>query len=338
MSPKKSKKSHLPFLFLVVVVVMLVVAGAGWLVTQPLGLARPTVDFDISRGESMKQVARTVASAGVDVNPLVLTWVARLSGHSGRIKAGSYRIDKPLSAWELVSLLSAGANNYADFSLIEGWTFVRIRQALNSAPGVTHDSQSLTDAQIMDRLGMSGKSPEGMFAPDTYSFLRGASDLELLRRAAEHMQTILDETWAGRAPDLPLKTPYEALILASVVEKETGRAADRPLIASVFINRIRRGMPLQSDPTVIYGMGLKFTGNLRKVDLQTDTPFNSYTRGGLPPTPIATPGAAALKAVLHPAVGDYLYFVARGDGSSEFSRTLQEHNRAVVRYQRVSRK
>jgi UPF0755 protein len=309
-----------------------------WYATQPLALRQPTVDFEIARGDSMKLISLTVADAGVEVWPPALTWLARLSGHSGRIKAGSYRIDKPVTAWELVSLLSTGANAYADVAFIEGWNFARLRAALNAHVELAHDTATLTDAEVMEKLGLPGTPPEGLFAPDTYSFSRGGSDLDVLRRAQQRMQQILQREWTGRARDLPLKTPYEALVLASVVEKETGWAQDRAQIASVFINRLRIGMPLQSDPTVIYGLGPKFDGNLRKHDLQMDTPFNSYTRGSLPPTPIALPSAAALQATLHPAPGNYLYFVARGDGRSEFSRTLDEHNRAVVRYQKMGRK
>lgn len=326
-------------LFKLCLFLLLVLAAVvGWYATQPLSLRQPTVDFEIARGESMRLISRKVADAGVEVWPPALSWLARLSGHSIRIKAGSYRIDKPLTAWELVSLLSTGANAYADVALIEGWNFARVRAVLNAHPELAHETAVLSDAEIMVRLGAPGTLPEGLFAPDTYSFSRGSSDLELLRRAQQRMQQQLQREWQGRAQNLPLKTPYEALVLASVVEKETGQAQDRAQIASVFINRLRIGMPLQSDPTVIYGMGPGFDGNLRRRDLQADTSFNSYTRGGLPPTPIAMPSVAALRATLHPASGNYLYFVARGDGSSEFSRTLEEHNRAVQRYQKSGKK
>lgn len=325
------------FKFFLLLLVMFA-ALAGWYATRPLPLRQPAVDFEIARGDSMRLISRTVVDAGVDVWPPALTWLARLSGHSVRIKAGSYRIDKPLTAWELVLLLSSGANAYADVALIEGWSFSRVRAVLNAHPELAHETVALTDAEVMARLGLPGMPPEGLFAPDTYSFSRGGSDLEVLRRAQQRMQKLLQREWQGRTPGLPLKTPYEALVLASIVEKETGRAQDRAQIASVFINRLRIGMPLQSDPTVIYGMGAGFDGDLRRRDLQADTPFNSYTRGGLPPTPIAMPGVAALQATLHPANGRFLYFVARGDGSSEFSRTLDEHNRAVHRYQKSGKK
>lgn len=301
-------------------------------------MAQPAIDFDIETGMSMRRIAARVAEAGIDISPTLFSALARISGHAVRIKAGSYRIDRPVNMWELMSLMSTGANAYADITFIEGWTFGRLREVLAAHPDLRHDTKDLDDAEIMRRLGLADKAPEGMFAPDTYSFSRGASDLDLLRRAHAHMARTLDELWQRRAEDLPLKTPYEALILASVVEKETGRADDRAQVASVFVNRLRAGMPLQSDPTVIYGMGRAFDGNLRRRDLKTDTPFNSYTRGGLPPTPISLPGRAALQATLNPARTDNLYFVARGDGSSVFSRTLDEHNRAVARYQRMDRK
>lgn len=317
---------------------LVLAALAGWYVLRPLPLRAPTVDFEIARGETMKQIASKVEEAGVEVWPPMLSWLARLSGHSVRIKAGSYRIDKPITVWELVALLSSGANNYADLALIEGWNFARLRAALDAHPDIRHDTAMLSDAEVMTRLGLPEAQAEGQFAPDTYSFSRGSSDLDLLRRAYARMQKIVQDEWDARAAGLPLQGPYDALVLASVVEKETGRAQDRAEIAAVFINRLRLGMPLQSDPTVIYGLGARFDGNLRRRDLQTDTPFNSYTRGGLPPTPIAMPGSAALHAVLHPAASENLYFVARGDGSSEFSRTLEAHNRAVARYQKAGRK
>jgi UPF0755 protein len=317
--------------------VVLLGALATWYGLRPLTLKHPVVDFEIAKGASMRQISYTVNRAGVEVSPLFLTWLARLSGHAVHVKAGSYRIQGPMTTWDLVNLLSFGANRYSEITLIEGWSFAKLRQTLDEQPEIGHETKTLDDALIMQQLGMPGLSAEGMFAPDTYSFVRGSSDMDILRRAAQRMQKILNEEWNERASHLPLKSSYEALILASVIEKETGQVQDRPLIASVFINRLRLGMPLQSDPTVIYGLGANYAGNLHKRDLQADTPFNSYTRGGLPPTPIAMPGAAALHAALHPAEGKYLYFVAKGDGSSVFSRTLEEHNRAVARYLKVGK-
>lgn len=322
------------FLGLTSLIVVLCGAAAGWLVLRPITMQKSVVDFDIERGAPMRRISQQVADAGLDVWPAGLTLLARISGQSLRIKAGSYRIDKPVNMWELVALMSSGANAYASLTIIEGWNFLRLREEMAAHPALLHDSAGMTSDDLMARLGLAGLAPEGQFAPDTYSFSRGASELDVLRRAHQHMQKRLDQAWAARAQGLPLKSPHDALVLASVVEKETGREQDRTLVASVFINRLRIGMPLQSDPTVIYGMGASFDGNLRRKDLQTDSPFNSYTRGGLPPTPISLPGRAALEATLNPAPSGYLYFVARGDGSSVFSRTLDEHNRAVARFQR----
>lgn len=322
---------------LLLVLVLLSAALLGWYASKPLPLQHVPLDFEITRGESLSQVARNLKAAGVDLAPGVLVWLGRLSGQASRVKAGSYRIDTPMSAWNLLQLISRGANAYAEISFIEGWSFARVRAALNAHPALAHDSMALSDSELMRALGFQGEQPEGWFAPDTYSFSRGSSDLEVLKRARHRMDELLRSEWKGRAAGLPLNTPYEALILASVIEKETGRASDRALIASVFINRLRIGMPLQSDPTVIYGLGSQFDGNLRKRDLQRDTAFNSYTRGGLPPTPISMPGQAALQATLHPAASNYLYFVAKGDGHSEFSRSLEEHNRAVTRFQKAGR-
>ncbi|CAG0964884.1 partial Endolytic murein transglycosylase, partial [Rhodocyclaceae bacterium] len=215
----------------------------------------------------------------------------------------------------------------------EGRTFRQMRAILDAHPDLKHDTTSLTDQEILAKLGATEPHPEGLFFPDTYLFAKQSSDLDVLRRAYRAMQSRLASEWEGRSPSLPYRTPYEALIMASIVEKETGTGTDRPKVASVFVNRLRRGMLLQSDPTVIYGMGERFDGNIRKQDLTTDTAYNTYTRSGLPPTPIAMPGLASLQAALHPPATDLLYFVARGDGSSEFSRNLEDHNRAVARYQ-----
>lgn len=326
-------------LFKLSLLLAFIAAGAtAYFVTRPITLANAPVDFEIARGDSMRVISQRVADAGVEIWPPLLTWGARLSGHSIRIKAGSYRIESPLSLWELIGLLSTGANAYADMTIVEGWNFARLRAEMNAKPDLRHDTLGLRDEEIMDKLGLGRQGAEGLFYPDTYSFARNSSDLELLKRAYLRMAGKLELAWQARTTGLPLKSPYEALVLASVVEKETGKAEDRPLIASVFVNRLKSGMPLQSDPTVIYGMGPNFDGNLRKRDLQADTPFNTYTRGGLPPTPIALPGHAALLATLQPPRSDYFYFVAKGDGSSVFSRNLDEHNRAVAQYQKASRK
>jgi UPF0755 protein len=320
---------------LLLVLSVLLAGTAAYFCTQPLRLTHSPVDFDIAPGDTMRVISRKVADAGVEVWPSVVTGLAQISGRSGRVKAGSYRIEQPVTPWELVGLLTAGANAYAEVTLVEGWTFNRVRAALNAHPDLRHDSLGLPDAEVMERLGLGASHPEGLFFPDTYGFPRSSSDLDLLRRAHQRMQATLEQEWAARAEGLPLRSAYEGLVLASVVEKETGKPDDRPLIASVFVNRMRAAMPLQSDPTVIYGMGSDFDGNLRKKDLMSvDNPYNTYMRSGLPPSPISMPGLAALRATFHPAPGDYLYFVARGDGTSQFSRTLEEHNLAVTLYQK----
>jgi UPF0755 protein len=231
-------------------------------------------------------------------------------------------------------MLVRGEETLRTITLVEGWNVRQVRQALAKAEELQAKFHNLSDAQIMEKLGRPGLHPEGRFYPDTYTYAKGSSDLALLQRALKSMDKHLAKAWLTRLPNSPLKTPDEALILASIVEKETGKAADRPLIAGVFIHRLRIGMMLQTDPSVIYGLGTAFDGNLRRSDLRADTPYNTYTRTGLPPTPIAMPGKAALEAALHPAATQALYFVAKGDGSSHFSSDLTEHNRAVNRYQR----
>ena len=255
----------------------------------------------------------------------------------GAIKAGSYEIDRGVSLLELLRKLTRGDVSLTEIAFIEGWTFRQIRERLNTHPDVQHDTRGLSDEEVMRLVGAPGTSPEGWFFPDTYLFSKRSRDVDILARAHRAMQRHLAREWEARAEQLPLESPYQALILASIVEKETGKEQDRPLVAAVFVNRLRQGMRLQTDPTVIYGLGERFDGNLRKSDLLADTSFNTYTRSGLPPTPIAMPGLASLQAVLHPAPSQALYFVARGDGSSHFSQTLEEHNRAVNRYQRGGR-
>lgn len=258
--------------------------------------------------------------------------LARLSGKDAALKAGTYSLKAPISPWMLLKKLDKGEVDLQMFSIIEGWNWRQLRQALNTHPYLKHDSAAMSDAEILAALGISAISPEGLFFPDSYRIDNGSSDLKLLARSHSLMQQKLDDAWASRKPDLPLKSEYEALILASLVEKETGKPADRPLIAGVFINRLRLGMRLQTDPTVIYGVGEQFTGDITKAHLRTDTPYNTYTRSGLPPTPIAMVGVAALTAATQPAVTRAVYFVAKGDGSSAFSETLDQHNSAVRKY------
>jgi UPF0755 protein len=310
------------------------VGACSWWLDQPLSLSAPAVDLSIEPGTSARGVADAVAQSGVQVRADWLYAWFRLSGQDRQIKAGSYEIETGTTPRSLLRKLVRGEESLRTVTLVEGWTFRQVRQALAQAPQLAADTAALSDEAIMERLGRAGLPAEGRFFPDTYSYAKGSSDLKVLARALRSMDRHLADAWDKRAPDTPLKNPDQALVLGSIVEKETGRASERPQIAGVFANRLRIGMLLQTDPTVIYGMGDLFDGNLRKKDLQTDTPWNTYTRAGLPPTPIAMPGRDALLAAVAPARTDALYFVARGDGSSEFSSSLDAHNRAVDKYQR----
>lgn len=323
------------------VIGLVLVLGTGgwfyWLVSTPLPLSGERVEFHVAPGSGMRVAAKEIAGSGVDFNPWALVVLGKLLRVEASIKAGSYEISRGISLLDLLRMLTRGDVSQAEIVFIEGWTFRQLRQRLDSHPDVRHDSKGLSDREIMRLIGAGETAPEGWFFPDTYLFSKRTSDIDILARAYRTMQSHLSREWEGRSAQLPLATPYQALILASIVEKETGREADRPMVAAVFVNRLRRGMLLQTDPTVIYGLGERFDGNLRKRDLTTDTPYNTYTRAGLPPTPIAMPGLASLQAVLHPAPSQALYFVARGDGSSHFSQTLEEHNQAVNRFQRGAR-
>jgi UPF0755 protein len=304
-----------------------------WL-DSPLPLKSTSVELSIEPGATPRAVAERWVAAGVEVEPEWLYQWFRWSGDAKRIRAGSYQIDAQTTPRSLLQKLVAGDEQMESVRLVEGWTLRQWRQALAEAPHLRPTTAKLTDEQLMAAIGAPGVAAEGRFFPDTYRYGRGVSDVTVLKRAYAHMQRRLDSAWASRAPQSPLKNADEALILASIVEKETGRSSERGHIASVFINRLRIGMPLQTDPTVIYGLGVDFDGNLRKRDLLADTPFNTYTRRGLPPTPIAMPGAGSLLAAVQPDTTKSLYFVARGDGSSVFSENLTNHNRAVNRYQR----
>jgi len=325
---------RLIFRLLVLGLVGLVCAAVAlaWFAFRPIPLRESPLDFTIEPGSSMKQVARQLVEAGLDVWPAAIVSLARVTRTANGIKAGSYEVEDGVTPRQLLVMLTRGDVSQAEVALIEGWNFRQIRAALDRHPELRHDTATLTDAEILQRIGADDRHPEGLFFPDTYLFSRRSSDLEVLRRAYRHMQVALAREWASRADGLPYKNPYQALTMASIVEKETGLAADRPMVASVFVNRLRAGMLLQTDPTVIYGIGADFDGDLKKRDLLADTPYNTYLRPGLPPTPISMPGTAALRATLNPPATDYLYFVARGDGSSAFSRTLDEHNQAVARY------
>ena len=316
---------------------VLTLAGGAWLayfLLSPVALPVTPFEFNVKAGTTMKGVAHQLAQSGLLPQPLTFTLAARLSGKGSALKAGNYVLDTALTPWDLLQKLTKGDVTQNEFKFIEGWNFKQLRQALNNAPGVQHDTQGLSDAEIMAKLGWPNQHPEGRFFPDTYFFSTGMSDLMLLARAHKLMQTQLESAWRDRAPDLPYASMDDALIMASIIEKETGQAAERPMIAGVFVNRLRIGMLLQTDPTVIYGVGEHYDGNLHKRDLQTDTPYNTYTRAGLPPTPIAMPGLEAIRAALNPAQTQALYFVARGNGTHQFSDSLAQHNQAVNRYQR----
>jgi len=282
----------------------------------------------------LRGIATQLASQGIlpDVWSFVL--LGRLLSRSGQLKAGHYVLVEPLSPVELLDRLTKGSSAQAEVQFIEGWTLKQVRQALAAHPALKQETASLGDSELALAVGAPYPSLEGLIFPDKYFFAVGASDLSVLKRGYHAMKEELEVAWARRATDLPLASPYEALILASIVEKETGAAAERSMVAGVFANRLKRGMKLDTDPSVIYGMGEKFDGNLRRRDLEADTPYNTYTRAGLPPTPIAMPGRASLEAALNPAQTKALYFVARGDGTSQFSNTLSDHERAVNKYQR----
>lgn len=309
-------------------------AAALWWVHQPLKLPAPSVDLSVEPGTTPRGIAQAVADTGTAVQPQLLYWWFRLSGQDRQIRAGSYELERGLTPRTLLAVLVRGEEATRSVALVEGWNIRQVRAALAKADQLKPDTVGLADDALMAQLGRPGVHPEGRFFPDTYTYSKHTTDTALLQRAMRAMDKKLEAAWAARASDLPLKTAEEALILASIVEKETGKAKDRAEIAAVFTNRLRIGMPMQTDPTVIYGLGAAFDGNLRKRDLQTDTPWNTYTRGGLPPTPIAMPGKAALLAAVQPARTRSLYFVARGDGTSQFSESLDAHNRAVNRYQR----
>lgn len=335
------------------IVLLFAAGGAGyafyWWANAPLQFATPKMDATIKAHSSLRSVSVQLAQAGVPIEPHLFVALTRMLRLSSQLKAGNYEFDTGITPYEVLDKIARGDVNEYVVTVIDGWNFHQMRAELDANPDLRHDTAGWSDAQILQALGVPVSAPansaadtaadttatdpaEGRFYPDTYLFDKATSDLDIYRRALKLMDQRLTQLWAVRAPGLPYKTPYDALIMASLVEKETGRASDAPLVAAVFVNRLKRGMPLQTDPSVIYGIGSQYTGHLHKKDLQTDGPYNTYTRAGLPPTPIALPGADALQAALNPAQSTALYFVARGDGSSLFSDTLEAHNRAVNKY------
>lgn len=316
----------------------LALAAAGtWWANTPLSLRTDPVEFRVLPGSGLRIIAAQVADAGIVTPPEFLVVLGKVMRVETALKTGMYSISAGITPLDLLRKLTSGDVSQAEIRFIEGWTFRQWREKIEAHADLRHEMRGMPESEILRILGIQAARLEGLLFPDTYLFDKQSSDLELLARAHRAAMRRLEQEWAQRVPGLPYKNPYDALIMASIVEKETGRDADRPQIAAVFVNRLRQGMLLQTDPTVIYGMGENFDGNLRKRDLQTDTPYNTYMRAGLPPTPIAMPGVASLRAALNPARSDAIYFVARGDGSSEFSRTLEAHNRAVSRYQRGMR-
>jgi UPF0755 protein len=311
--------------------------GAAWLwhfTWQPLQFEDNPHTFVVKPGSNIHIISHQLVAENIVQEPWSFWIMARLSGKASDIKAGNYQLASGMTPYQIFEMMSNGDISQQGVTFIEGWTFSQMREELNHKEGIEHVSMALTDAQIMERVGAGEANPEGLFFPDTYYFTVGMSDTDILRRAYQAMQGKLQAAWDKRAEGLPYQAPYQALIMASIIEKETAKADERPLIAKVFLNRLKIGMRLQTDPTVIYGLGEKYDGNLHKQDLLTDTPYNTYTREGLPPTPIAMPGIAAIEAALNPAPDSKaLYFVSKGDGSHAFSSSLEEHNRAVAHYQ-----
>jgi peptidoglycan lytic transglycosylase G len=326
------------FIFLLIAVVV----GCGWLdyqhaVDQPLLIKEP-LTFEIEKGDSLRKITQSLGSNGILYAPFWFQIMAIVGGNADKLKAGEYELEPGMTARGLLSTLLAGKVHHHTLTLVEGWTFRQVIAELGRHPDITATLAGKSHHEIMALIGSTHQHPEGRFFPDTYFFTKGTTDLAVLKRAYQRMQTVLDAQWSNRAEGLPLRTPYDALILASIIEKETGRANERATIAGVFTRRLGQGMPLQTDPTVIYGMGEEFDGNIRQKDLVAPTPYNTYIHTGLPPTPIAMPGAASIYAALHPNDDSSLYFVSRGDGTHVFSTTVKEHGRAVDIYQRKKKK
>jgi UPF0755 protein len=317
-----------------VIVSVAAVGGFQWWAGQPITSGGANIPFAIAQGSGVAGAAQQMASAGVPINGFLFGVLARVTGKASQIKAGSYELKPDTTPRRLITQLVRGEFAQESLTIIEGWTFRQMRQAVDAAPNLKHETAKLSDKELLAKVAPDFKAPEGLFFPDTYLFAKNSSDLQIYKQAHEMMIKHLKAAWEKRDPNLPYTDPYQALIMASLVEKETGQKGERSMIAGVFVNRLKTGMLLQTDPTVIYGMGEKYDGKIHKKDLETDTPYNTYTRAGLPPTPIALPGVASLAAALTPAKTEALYFVSRGDGTSHFSANLNEHNKAVNQYQR----
>ena len=319
---------------LVGLVALVGAGGLAWYGNRPLRIEPLPKTLNVAPGTNLRSLSTMLEREGVVGNAQVFWLLGRVLGKPGTLKVGVYTLDRPLTPLELYAKIQRGEVSQAMVQFIEGWNWREVRAALAAQPMLKNDSAGMSNAEILQAIGAEENHIEGLLFPDTYFYAPQASDLSVLRRAYRRQHDKLMAAWETRAPGLPYRTPYEALIMASIVEKETGAASERPKIAAVFLNRLRLGMRLQTDPTVIYGLGDRFDGNLHKADLQHDTPYNTYTRAGLPPTPIAMPSEAAIQAALNPAKTDALYFVASGNGTHVFSSNLDAHNRAVNRYQR----
>ncbi|HEU0257831.1 MAG TPA: endolytic transglycosylase MltG [Burkholderiales bacterium] len=318
------------------IVLLAAAAAAGygaWYAGSPVRIAKYPVEVEIPRGAGFRTAIEQLEKSGIAIRRYEFELLARAHGKVRDIKAGSYEILQPVTPLELLQKLTRGDVTQAEVRLLEGWTFAQFRAALDASPHLRHETTGMSDADILARLNVTEMHPEGLFFPDTYLFGKGASDLAVLRRSYGAMARHVKEEWEARDTTVPYRSPYEALIMASIIEKETGQAGERDMIGGVLVNRLRIGMRLQVDPTIIYGLGAAFDGNLKRSHLLEDGPYNTYTRAGLPPTPIAMPGLASLRAAVRPGKTDAMYYVSRNDGSSHFSRTLEEHNRAVARYQ-----
>lgn len=294
--------------------------------------------FAIESGSNIKTITNQLSLEKIIEDPWLFILLAKLKGVETKVRVGEYRLRPGQSSSSLLTLFTTGNSIQYSFTVIEGWTFRQMMAQIENHPVIISKLKGKSNDQIMVALGYHGQHPEGLFYPDTYQFPKGTTDIQFLKRAYQLMQKQLQKAWRNRAENLPIKTAYEALTLASIIEKETGVGHERSLIASVFIQRLNKNMRLQTDPTIIYGMGDSFDGNIRRKDLKTDTPYNTYLHKGLTPTPIALPGLDAINAALHPANSKALYFVAKGNGTHQFSETLLEHNNAVIKYQRNGRK
>ena len=328
----------LKIFFAIAIVLVLASAGAVsiWARQPIIGADHQPIEFAVKPGSGVREVTQQIANAGVPVNPLLLAIVARATGKGAKMKAGSYELHPGATPLKLIDQLARGEFAQEAVVVIEGWTFKQMRQTLDEHPALKHDTARLSDQELLAKVATEykDKPTEGLFFPDTYLFAKGSSDLQIYKQAHASLVKRLNDAWSKRDASLPYKSPYDALIMASIIEKETGLKSEHSLVSGVFVNRLKLGMLLQTDPTVIYGMGSRYQGTLKRRDLETDTPYNTYTRSGLPPSPIALPGAASLAAALNPAKTDAIYFVSRKDGSSEFSSNLLDHNRAVNKYQR----